>query len=235
MAMEKRIGTIEFRKKQMKTVLIYSGGLDSTVLLYWLRDCDVLIKALGVNYGQRHGKELDHARRLCQAVAVPFEVADLSGLRPLLGGSSQISDEVAVPDGHCVKESMKVTVVPNRNMIMLSVAIGHAVSLRYDEVAYAAHGGDHAVYPDCRPEFAAIIDAAAAICDWRSVRLARPFINKTKAELVILGNQLGVPFEETWSCYKGCEIHCGTCGACIGRKKAFAIAKIQDPAEYEIC
>jgi 7-cyano-7-deazaguanine synthase len=218
---------------KMKTVVVYSGGLDSTVLLYWLLGRGHALKALGVNYGQRHRKELLSAESICSDLGVPFEVADLSLICGLLAGSSQTSVDVSVPEGHYTEESMKATVVPNRNMIILSVAIGHAISLRYDAVAYAAHGGDHVIYPDCRSEFAALIDAAAAICDWHRVRLERPFVEKTKAQLVSLGNQLGVPFERTWSCLVGLDLHCGRCGACMERREAFELAGTPDLTEYE--
>lgn len=216
-----------------KTVLIYSGGMDSTVLLYWLRGHDHTIKALGVNYGQRHGRELASAELICRELGVPFEVADLSGISKLIAGqSSQVNPNVAVPLGHYAEESMKATVVPNRNMIMLSVAIGHAISLEYDQVAYAAHAGDHTIYPDCRPQFAAAMDLVASLCDWRIISLIRPFIQFTKADIARKGNELGVPFEKTWSCYQGGDVHCGQCGTCVERRESFSLAGIPDPTVY---
>lgn len=216
----------------MNTVLIYSGGMDSTVLLWRLRSQGHQVKALGINYGQRHGKELTIGRELCREAGIPFDVADLSGLRDLLGGSSQTDPTIPVPDGHYAAESMKATVVPNRNMIMLSVAIGHAVSLKYDAVAYAAHGGDHTIYPDCRPEFAALIAETAAICDWHPVQLLRPFIDKTKADIAAMGARLDAPLARTWSCYKGLDVQCGVCGTCVERREAFTNAGIPDLTEY---
>jgi len=216
----------------MRTVLIYSGGLDSTVLLYHLRAEGHEVRGLGIDYGQRHRRELEAAAAICRQLGIEYRIADLSTLRPLLGGSA-LTDDLAVPEGHYTDETMKQTVVPNRNMIMLAVAIGWAVSLRYDAVAYAAHAGDHTVYPDCRPEFAEAMDRAAALCDWHRVRILRPFIDKTKADLVRLGASLGVPFERTWSCYRGGEYHCGRCGTCVERREAFALAGVADPTKYE--
>lgn len=216
----------------MRTVLIYSGGLDSTVLLYHLRAEGHEVRGLGIDYGQRHRRELEAAAAICRQLGTEYRIADLSTLRALLGGSALTAD-LAVPEGHYTEESMKQTVVPNRNMIMLAVAIGWAVSLRYDAVAYAAHAGDHTVYPDCRPEFAEAMDRAAALCDWHRVRILRPFIDKTKADLVRLGASLGVPFERTWSCYRGGEYHCGRCGTCVERREAFALAGVADPTKYE--
>jgi 7-cyano-7-deazaguanine synthase len=206
----------------MKTLLIYSGGMDSTVLLYWLKFMGRDVSCLGIDYGQRHGKELLHAAELAEKNNVPFRVADLSALRPLLGGSSQTDDTVEVPEGHYAAESMKLTVVPNRNMIMLAVAAGHAVSLGCDTVAYAAHAGDHAIYPDCRPEFATALDGALALADWKPVRLERPFIQFTKSDIAKLGRLLLAPLQDTWSCYKGGELHCGRCGTCVERQEALA-------------
>ena len=205
-----------------KTVLIYSGGLDSTVLMYKLLADEHEVYALGVNYGQRHLKELAAARGIAELCKVPYRVADLSALRPLLAGSSQTDDSVQVPEGHYAEESMKATVVPNRNMIMLAVAAGYAMSIGASAVAYAAHAGDHAIYPDCRPEFADAVAGAIALADWRSVALERPFVNYTKTQVAALGKVLGVPFELTWSCYKGGTIHCGKCGTCTERREALA-------------
>ena len=133
------------------TVLIYSGGIDSTTLLYLLLSEGYRVKALGIDYGQRHRKELAAAREICKNLDVEFRVADLSELSVLLAGSALTSQEIGVPEGHYQDETMKLTVVPNRNMLMLSVAIAWAISSKFHSVAYAAHAGDHAIYPDCGP------------------------------------------------------------------------------------
>ncbi len=215
----------------MKAVLTYSGGLDSTVLLYKLRIGGVEVRCLGVDYGQRHRRELEAAESICRSIGVPYRLADLRSIRSLLAGSSQ-TDDVAVPEGHYEEETMKLTVVPNRNMILLSLAIGWAVSLRFDAVAYAAHAGDHAIYPDCRPEFVEAVRRVAELCDWHRVRLEAPFVGMTKTDIVRLGAGLGVPFERTWSCYKGGERHCGRCGTCVERREAFHVAAVPDPTRY---
>jgi len=189
--------------------------------------------ALSVDYGQRHRKELDSASAICRITGISHEVADLRGITHLLKGSSLTDSKIDVPDGHYAEESMKATVVPNRNMIMLSVAIGYAISLGAQFVAYGAHAGDHIIYPDCRPEFAAAINTAALLADWHQVELLRPFIRLTKAEIAKRGAELNVPFELTWSCYKGGERHCGRCGTCVERAEAFNLTGLQDPTEYE--
>ncbi|UCD29320.1 MAG: 7-cyano-7-deazaguanine synthase QueC [Planctomycetota bacterium] len=215
----------------MKTILIYSGGVDSTVLLYHLLADGYQVRCLGINYGQRHQRELDAAAEICRQLNVEYRIADLSAVRSLLSGSA-LTDDVAVPQGPYDTESMKQTVVPNRNMIMLSVAIGWAVRLKFDHVAYAAHAGDHAVYPDCRPEFAEAMDKAASLCDWHKVRIIRPFIDMTKTDIIRKGADLKVPFDKTWSCYMGGRVHCGKCGTCIERREAFKSAGVTDPTVY---
>lgn len=127
---------------------------------------------------------------------------------------------------------MKVTVVPNRNMIMLSVAAGWAISQGFDQVAFGAHSGDHAIYPDCREEFAEAVDRAMSLADWHRVRLVRPFVRMTKADIVKRGADLHVPFQSTWSCYKGAAQQCGRCGTCVERREAFYLAGVVDPTDY---
>jgi 7-cyano-7-deazaguanine synthase len=216
----------------MKSVLIYSGGLDSSVLLYHLRAAGHTVHALSIDYGQRHRCELTHAAEICKAIDVPHQTADLSAIQPLLAGSSLTSPEIEVAEGHYTEESMKSTIVPNRNMILLAIAAGHALSIGAEEIAYAAHSGDHAIYPDCRNEFADAMAEAIRLCDWSTIELSRPFVDWTKADIVRRGAELGLPFEKTWSCYQGGDIHCGRCGTCIERREAFDLAGIPDPSAY---
>lgn len=204
----------------MKIVLIYSGGMDSTVALYLHRHLGDEVIPIGIDYGQRHRKELNAARDICKELGIEYRIVDLTVLKRFLTGSSQTDDSVPVPEGHYAEESMKATVVPNRNMIMLSVAVGIAISEKADAVAYAAHSGDHAIYPDCRPEFVDALRDAVWKADWHKVRLLTPFINMSKTDIAIMGKRLGVPFEKTWSCYKGGSEHCGKCGTCVERNEA---------------
>lgn len=217
----------------MKNVIvILSGGMDSSVLLLHHLHLGDKVRALTVDYGQRHVKEIEYARNLCEGLGVPHYFVDLSSVGHLFTGSSQTDLTVAVPMGRYDEESMKATVVPNRNMILLSVALGLAVTHKADGVSYGAHAGDHAIYPDCRDEFVAALNEAAKLCDWHPVQIYRPFIDKTKAQLVALGTELGLEFRNTWSCYVGRNQHCGTCGTCIERREAFHLAGVVDPTDY---
>jgi 7-cyano-7-deazaguanine synthase len=216
----------------LKVVLIYSGGLDSTVLLYHLMAEGHSVSSLSVHYGQRHAKELACAAAIAKRLGMRHEVADLRGVAGLLAGSSLTSPDIPVPEGHYAEENMKATVVPNRNMILLALAAGWAISEKADAIAYAAHSGDHAIYPDCRAEFADAMRLAIGLADWHKVDLVRPFVSLTKADIVRRGAQLSVPFADTWSCYKGGELHCGRCGTCIERREAFHLAGVTDPTPY---
>ena len=216
----------------MKTVLTYSGGLDSTVLLYQLLKERHTVGALSVNYGQRHSREIESARKICTPLGIEHRIADLRSITPLLAGNCLTTPTLNVPEGHYKEERMKETVVPNRNMILLSLATAWAISTRSDTVAYAAHSGDHSIYPDCRPEFATALDQAMQQADWHPVSLYRPFVKQSKADLVKRGHALEVPFEKTWSCYRGEAQHCGRCGTCLERREAFHLAGVPDPTSY---
>ena len=216
----------------MKTVLVYSGGLDSTVLLYHLRAAGDTVSTLAVNYGQRHSKELERARQITDSIDVEHREIDLTSINQLLGGSSLTDQAISIPHGHYEEDNMKSTVVPNRNMILLSLAAGWAISKKADCVSYAAHSGDHAIYPDCRKEFTDALDQAIRLADWQEIYLNRPYVDLTKADIAKRGTELGVPFELTWSCYEGQNLHCGRCGTCIERREAFYLADVEDPTPY---
>ncbi len=215
-----------------RTVLIHSGGIDSTVLLGHLLAEGREVFALSVDYGQRHRRELVAAKHICAHYGVQHQVADLRALAPLFGANALTDSHVAVPEGHYEEVSMKSTVVPNRNMLLIAVAASWAMSLKAASVAYGAHGGDHAIYPDCRPVFADALDKAIRLADWHEVCLERPFVGMDKTGIVRRGVELRVPLELTWSCYVGGDKHCGKCGTCVERKEAFVQAGVQDPTDY---
>jgi 7-cyano-7-deazaguanine synthase len=166
-------------------------------------------------------------------LGVAHSTSDVSGVGAMLSGSA-LTDDVDVPDGHYEEETMKATVVPNRNAIMLAIAYGVASAQGVDAVATAVHGGDHFIYPDCRPEFITSFEVMQnhALAGYSEIALYTPFVEISKADIAREGARLNVPFADTWSCYKGGEIHCGRCGTCVERREAFEIAGVDDPTEY---
>jgi 7-cyano-7-deazaguanine synthase len=219
-------------------VTTLSGGLDSTTLAYELAAEGHDLVALSFDYGQRHAKEIDFAARTAARLGAEHHVVDLGSVAPQLSGSALTSDDVEVPEGHYTDASMAVTVVANRNAIMLSIAVGAAVSRGAEAVAAAVHAGDHIVYPDCRPEFIEAIQHEARVANEGFIadgfEVRAPFLLIGKDEIVRRGAALGVPFEDTWSCYVGGEVHCGRCGTCVERREAFDLAGVADPTTYEV-
>ena len=218
----------------MKVIVVCSGGLDSVTLAYKIAAEYQLAGLVSFDYGQRHKKELDYAARCTTQLQVPHTIIDIAAIGAQLSGSA-LTDDVAVPDGHYAEETMKATIVPNRNAIMLTIAYGIAAAQKADAVAIAVHGGDHFIYPDCRPAF---IDAFAAMQNqaldgYANIQLLAPFVQHNKADIVTAGAQLHVPFADSWSCYKGGAIHCGRCGTCVERREAFDLAHVDDPTRYE--
>ena len=232
----------------MKAVALLSGGLDSTTLAYYLRSkYDAELTCLSFDYGQRHKRELRAAKEIAEELGAEHHTVELrvqvpplehlvtKGLGYILGGSALTDESVPVPDGHYAEESMKQTIVPNRNAIMLSIAYGVAVARGAEMVAFAAHSGDHAIYPDCRPEFVEYLNLALRTGNtWATPQpdLVGPFLHMTKSDIAGMARDLAVPIERTWSCYKGEEYHCGVCGTCYERREAFEEAGIVDPTYY---
>jgi 7-cyano-7-deazaguanine synthase len=220
-----------------KAVVIVSGGMDSVSLAHFYHGQGYALSILSFDYGQRNVKELGFAKACADKLGASHTIVDLSGLRVLLPGSSLTDDSVEVPEGHYAADSMKATVVPNRNTIMLSVAYGHAVAIGAEVVAFGAHGGDHFIYPDCRPAFYDALNLALEIGNEgfgkNGLHLEAPFIHIEKSDIAKIGFLGGVDFSQTWSCYKGGDLHCGKCGTCVERKEAFQVAKIEDPTIYE--
>ena len=217
----------------MRTLVICSGGLDSVTLAYKIAREHTLSGLISFDYGQRHKTELGCARKCAEALSIPISVIDISSGGLHLSGSA-LTDDVDVPEGHYTQDNMSVTVVPNRNAIMLSIAYGVAAAQSATAVAAAFHGGDHYIYPDCRPDF---VDAFQTMQDHAlsgiaQVKLYAPFIHMSKTDIAAAGEGLGVPFEDTWSCYKGGDIHCGRCSTCIERIVALREAGVDDKTVY---
>jgi 7-cyano-7-deazaguanine synthase len=219
-----------------KAIAIVSGGLDSVTLAHLLHAQGYQLHLLSFDYGQRHRKELLFAERCARRLEATFSLLDLQQLGQHFKGSALTDESVAVPDGHYAAANMAITVVPNRNAIMLAIAYGIAVAEEAEAVAFAAHAGDHFIYPDCRPAFIEAFGAMQRLAveghGHPRLHLEAPFAHLKKEQIVRLGAALGVPFAETWSCYKGGEKHCGTCGTCNERKEAFLLAGVPDPTDY---
>ena len=213
------------------SVIIVSGGLDSITLLYDMASTIAL--AISFDYEQNHGaKELPLAEYHCHKLGIPHITIPLSFMHQYFK-SSLLDGAAAIPEGHYEEENMKSTVVPFRNGIMLAIATGIAESHELKRVYIANHGGDHVIYPDCRPEFISAMNGAAEAGTFVNVRVEAPYTNITKTDIVRRGAALGIDYSKTWSCYKGSDVHCGKCGTCVERKEAFADAGVNDPTVYE--
>ena len=232
---------------------IFSGGLDSTTLVYDMLSKGLTPHLLSFDYGQRHSKELLFAEATAHKLDLPFDVIDLTGLTHLISNSALTSrpqyvgadgegNYIEVPEGHYAEDNMKKTVVPNRNMIMLSIAAGVAVNNGYECLATGVHSGDHFVYPDCRPEFISLAAATimkgnegfGSLGEYDPSRrfLIAPYLDDSKADIAYRAIELNVPFEDTWSCYKGGERHCGKCGTCVERLEAIDEATLRYTKDY---
>lgn len=211
-------------------MIIVSGGMDSITLLHERKDTIAL--AVSFDYGSNHNaREIPFARLHCQRLGIRHVVIPLAFMQQYFK-SSLLEGADAIPDGHYADSNMKSTVVPFRNGIMLSIAVGIAESNSLKRVLIANHGGDHAIYPDCRPEFITAIDAAAKAGTYVDVAIEAPYTNISKTDIARRGKSLAIDYSETWSCYKGGQVHCGTCGTCVERKEALREAGIADPTVY---
>ena len=215
-----------------KVVVIYSGGMDSFTVLNRALNDNKEVYALSFDYGQRHVKELEYASAVCNKLNVHHKVINISAINQLLAGSS-LTDDIDIPEGHYEAENMKSTIVPNRNMILLSLAVGYAVSVGASQVYYGAHSGDHAIYPDCRPEFVKKMNDVCQIANYEAVDIFSPYLNVSKTEILADGIKMDLDYSQTWTCYNGREKACGKCGACQERLEAFAENSQTDPIAYE--
>lgn len=188
--------------------------------------CNML--AIFVDYGQRHIVERKSAERIADFYGVTLITLDLTSFGASV--KSALTSDIAVPHGHYAEDNMALTVVPNRNATMLSAAAGIASSHGLTSLYTAVHAGDHAVYADCRPDFIEALSVATELAC--GVTIEAPFVDKSKADIAATGDELGVPYDLTWSCYEGGQKHCGRCGTCVERAEAFYLAKVEDPTEY---
>ncbi|QBL09206.1 MULTISPECIES: 7-cyano-7-deazaguanine synthase QueC [Rheinheimera] len=215
-----------------KVVVIYSGGMDSFTVLHKAIQAGHDVYALSFNYGQRHVKELQCAAQVCAELGINHKIVDISAINQLLAGSS-LTDNIDIPEGHYAADNMKSTIVPNRNMILLSLAVAYAVSIGASQVYYGAHSGDHFIYPDCRPEFVQKMHDVCQIANYEAVDIVSPYLSHTKIDILADGIAMGLDYSKTWTCYNGREKACGKCGSCQERLEAFTLNHATDPLPYE--
>ncbi|MEP0072476.1 MAG: 7-cyano-7-deazaguanine synthase QueC [Marinomonas sp.] len=215
-----------------KAVVVYSGGMDSFTVLNTAVQSGLDVYALSFNYGQKHSKELEVAALVCKELNISHKVVDITAINSLMSNSS-LTGDADIPEGHYEDDNMKSTVVPNRNMVLLSMAIAYAVSLEAGKVYYGAHSGDHHIYPDCRPEFVEAMNAVSKIANYQSVEIVTPFLHVSKGAILKAGLDMQLDYGKTWTCYNGREKSCGKCGACCERLEAFAEQNTADPLDYE--
>ena len=204
--------------KMKDIVILYSGGMDSSVALYQFAHRIKL--AVSFNYGSKHNQiEITYASKNCKSLSIEHRIIDMD-LNKMGFVSDLLKSGGDIPDGHYEDENMKKTVVPFRNGIMLSIAAGIAESIDCDKLLISNHAGDHAIYPDCRADFISSMNDAIRFGTYNNVEILAPFTHLSKREIAIVGKEINVPFEDTYSCYNGKETHCGTCGTCTERKEA---------------
>lgn len=217
-------------------VVALSGGMDSTTLLATYLQDGYQVIAGSVDYGQRHRRELAAAAAVAEHYGVEH-VVWASGLGALLGGSALTDADIEVPDGHYSWDVMAITVVANRNAIFANAFAGMAIARGADVLGLGMHAGDHHQYPDCRPEAVAAIAESIRVCNTAPTlppppRIEARFVHIDKTEIARIGHRLGAPLGLSWSCYRGGEVHCGTCATCFERREAFRDAGVPDPTGY---
>lgn len=217
---------------RQKVVVLVSGGMDSVTALYDASRRYQVISGISFDYGAKHNaREIPFAAYHCGRLHTPHIVIPLDFISDLFT-SDLLKSGGEIPEGHYEEATMKKTVVPFRNGIMMAIAAGFAESVGAKGLVIAAHSGDHAIYPDCREDFMKSLGEAIRQGTYEQIEVIRPFIAMSKAEIARRGKKLGVDFSFTWSCYKGGDRHCGRCGTCVERREAFIIAGVNDPTVY---
>jgi 7-cyano-7-deazaguanine synthase len=223
---------MENSSKKVPVIVLCSGGMDSVTALYYAVATFDVLAVLSFEYGSKHNdKEIPMAAHHAHKLGLIHHVIPLDFVRNHFA-SHLLKSGAQVPDGHYEDSNMKQTVVPFRNGIMLSLACGFAESCGAQGVVIAAHAGDHAIYPDCRADYMDAMAQAMELGTYAGIKLLRPFIHMTKANIALLGEELEIDWTKTWSCYKGGDVHCGQCGTCTERREAFMLAGVTDPTEY---
>lgn len=219
-------------RRNGKGIVIFSGGIDSTTLLYDLKSQGYTLYPITFYYGQRHSREVESAERICESLGLETKVVNLEALSEV-APSALTREGINIPQAEYDEETMQTTVVPNRNMVFVALATSYAISMSADRVFIGAHSGDHYLYPDCRPLFFDALAKAVWICDYYNVSLEAPYLYWHKTDILRRGLGLGVDYSLTWSCYKGGVEACGRCGTCRERLEAFQQVGASDPLSYE--
>jgi len=207
--------------------------MDSVTALYHTAKKFDLVAAVSFDYGAKHNdKEIPFAAVHCRKLGIRHEVISLAFMNQHFK-SDLLKSGGEIPEGHYEELTMRQTVVPFRNGIMMAIVAGFAESIGAEGLVIAAHSGDHAIYPDCREDFMKSMGEAIRLGTYKQIEIIRPFIAMGKAEIAKRGFEMGVDFSQTWSCYKGGDVHCGKCGTCVERREAFLVAGIKDPTVYE--
>lgn len=216
----------------MKVLAIVSGGMDSVTMLHDLHNQGHQLSVVSFDYGQRHVKELEVAKANADKLGLDHKIIRMDFLAQLLDNSA-LTGDVDVPEGHYENENMKLTVVPNRNMIMASIAIGLAVNNGQDAIAMGVHSGDHAIYPDCRPEFISALREVSLIANYEPIDVLAPYLELDKGSIIARGLRIDtMDYSQTWTCYKGLDKACGVCGSCQERLEGFKLNNMEDPIDY---
>lgn len=213
----------------MKTVVVLSGGMDSVTLLHKVvaQVGAENTKAISFNYGQLHVQELECARWQCHTLNVEHKVVDVTFLKDLLPSALTGTEEM--PKGHYEDVSMRKTVVPFRNTILASIALGYASGLKYDQIALGVHAGDHAIYPDCRAAYIEALREVARLGDYTTIEIYTPYLHVSKVEIIEEGTKLGVNYAKTWTSYSAGDTPDYTTGSSVERSLGFIANGIKDP------
>lgn len=215
-----------------EAVILLSGGMDSGVLLAWACRGYGKVHGLYFDYGSKHAaQEYAMAKRLARHYGASLRRIDIPFVNELFSSSLLASGE-EIPEGPYASDNISSTVVPFRNGIMLSIAVGYAENLGIETVLIASHSGDHPIYPDCRQGFTDAMSMASREGTFSRVTILAPFASYSKKDIAELGREMGFDFRMTFSCYKGQEMHCGRCATCLERKAALSHEQGLDPTEY---
>jgi len=214
-----------------QAVVLLSGGLDSSTTLYSAKKKGFDCRALIFDYGQRHKKEIEAAKKIARLANCKWQIVKIK--LPWKGSSLLDKKQKLRVTSYGLRVTIPSTYVPARNIIFLSFALSYAEAIGAEKIFIGANAIDYSNYPDCRPGFFKAFSAAAkrgtkAGVEGKAIKIEIPLINKTKAQIVKLGKKLGVPFAITWSCYKGGARPCGACDSCRLRAKGFKYAGIND-------